>query len=318
MKAKRRHELQTNYLADLMGRGIERLKQYQHYWPVVVIGAAVVLAPPVWSMWNVLTKPSPATAWLELARATDAENFGLEDDYWEAVKSKLRIVVDKYQGTDAALWAQLDLADVYCLRESGTFDLDKAQELYNEVMNVPEASPLMIRRAALAEAKCWELKGDLAKAIERYREIAETNPGKDFAEEAAKRAEELEQPGAAKFYEWLAQYKPPVSSPAQPGTSLSRALDGEGTETNQSPDSESGKKEKTDKPEQTKDDQTPSASTKKSEAAADPEGAQTKSQEKSQSQSETTTPEEKRSDGASSRPKSDESSEPKSKPSQGN
>jgi hypothetical protein len=76
----------------------------------------------------------------------------------------------------------------------------------------------MIRRAALPEAMCWELLGERDKAIDAYKRAADkyATSHPDMAKEAASRASDLEQPAAADFYKWLAEYKPPVAKPLTP------------------------------------------------------------------------------------------------------
>jgi hypothetical protein len=118
----------------------------------------------------------------------------------------------------------LDLADQLCFdgrekmpldREIAVTYLKEAQQTYAEVLHDPKARPEMIRRAALAEPKCWELMGDRERAIASYKEVADRYRTilPEVCADAAKRAEELEQPEAADFYKWLAEYKP---SPAPP------------------------------------------------------------------------------------------------------
>ena len=236
MKSKRRHDLQTNALAALLGRWIQR---YQSYLPVVGIGGAVVVVLVIaMSVRSGLARRSGGRAWRDFYLAASAA--GAFD--MEAVKDRLNAVVDDNPGTDVALWAKLDLADTYCFdgrlklsgdRGEAMRQLGYAQDLYNKVLASPQATDLMFRRAALAEAKCWEFRGDPKTAIEHYNQIAQTAREKyddtDLAKEADQRAEQLQRPGAAEFYLWLAQYKPPADSSTDlPDSSLTPPADQQG------------------------------------------------------------------------------------------
>ena len=141
--------------------------------------------------------------------------------------NKLKQLAEKYPNTDIALWTRLDLADHLCAegktkletdREIGMTRLLEAEKTYVLVLENPRVLPEMIRRGAVAHAKCWELMGDRVKAIEAYqlvsKKYAKSHP--ETAKEAASLASELEQPAAADFYRWLAEYKPTSSTPLSP------------------------------------------------------------------------------------------------------
>jgi tetratricopeptide (TPR) repeat protein len=212
MKAERRHELQTNELADFLVHGYEKHRQQLPtiLWGVVAI-VAVVMAL---TMWSSSRGNSQAQAWLEFDQVRYAEAKGRP--------KRLKELIERYPSSEVALWARLDLADQLCFdgREKMPLDRDiaqtylkEAQQNYAGVMDNASARPEMIRRAVLAEAKCWELLGDRDKAITRYKAAAEKykNIIPEVAATAAKSATELDQPAAADFYKWLADYKVPTA-----------------------------------------------------------------------------------------------------------
>jgi hypothetical protein len=212
MKAERRHELQTNDLADLLTHGFEKHRQHlpTALWGVVAV-VAVIMAL---TLWNSRRGSSQLQAWEEFdhIRYTDGK----------ARPKHLKELIERYPNTEVAIWTQLDLADQLCSdgrekmpieRETANTYLKEAQQNYAAVLQNPSARPEMIRRAALAEAKCWELIGDREKAIASYQKIAEKYKSMlpDLAATAKQHASDLSQPEAADFYKWLAEYKAPMA-----------------------------------------------------------------------------------------------------------
>ena len=231
MKADRRHELQTNELASLLTQGLER---YRSYLPTAGAAAiAVLIAVVAVGFWRSSRSSSVANAWQEYYMAANAADMN-------QVTDRLRELTAKYPDTEVYLWARLDLADAYCFegkrkldidRENGAARLREAAAIYGEVAHSPRARPEMIRRSALAEAKCLELIGEREKAIETYKKVARDHAAAhpEMANEAASRASDLEQSEAADFYKWLSEYKP-ASKAADASTGESLLPPAEGSE----------------------------------------------------------------------------------------
>jgi hypothetical protein len=219
MKSNRRHELQTNELANWIGRQYAR---HQGNLPTILWGVLAVVALIVLlGVWTSRNSRSVAGAW------EDYYEIGTADP--KVRQKRLRELAEKYEGNEIALWARLDLADQLCYdgrakmdfeRDIGKANLREAQQNYALVLKNPKALSEMKRRAAIAEGKCWEILGEREKAIETYRSVAKqfATTYADVAAEAASRASELEQPEAADFYKWLADYTPPTGRlPELPG-----------------------------------------------------------------------------------------------------
>jgi hypothetical protein len=214
MKSDRRHELQTNELANWIGRQYER---HQGQLPTILWGAlAVVAVIVVIGVWGSRSSTSVASAWEEFYQIGNLDQ--------KVRPKRLKELAEKFPNTEIALWARLDLADQLCYDGHAKLDIDRAiaatqlneaQQLYALILKSPKAIPEMKRRAALAEAKCWELLGDREQAIESYRAVAKqfATSYPELSQDAASRASELEQPEAADFYKWLAEYEPPASRP---------------------------------------------------------------------------------------------------------
>jgi hypothetical protein len=213
MKSDRRHELQTNELANWLGRQYER---HQGHLPAILWGVLAVVAVVVLvGLWGSRGSTSVSDAW---------EEYQIGNIDPKGTPKRLKDLAEKYPNMDIALWARLDYADQLCYDGHAKLDIDRtiattylrdAQKNYELILQSPKALPEMIRRAALAEAKCWELLGKRDKAIESYKSAAKrfATSYPELSQDAASRASDLEQPEAADFYQWLASYEPPASKP---------------------------------------------------------------------------------------------------------
>jgi len=217
MKSERRHELQTNELANWLARQYER---HRGQMPTIAWGVlAVVAVGLAISLWTSKEQNSSVGAWEEF------NSIGAVDP--KARPKRLKELAERFPDSDVALWAKLDLADQLCFDGRTKLDVDReiattyfreAQQTYAAVLQHPKAKPEMLRRAALAEGKCFEVIGEREKAIESYKSVAKKFSGTmpELAKDAAGRASDLEQSDAADFYKWLAKYQPPAAKPFSP------------------------------------------------------------------------------------------------------
>src|SRR5262245_24210486 len=100
MKAERRHELQTNELADFLSHGIER---YRDHLPNLLWGAVALVAVLVAvSLWSSRRGSTQAQAWEELDQIRYMDS--------KIRPKRLKELAERYPNSDIALWARLDLA----------------------------------------------------------------------------------------------------------------------------------------------------------------------------------------------------------------
>jgi tetratricopeptide (TPR) repeat protein len=119
----------------------------------------------------------------------------------EVVKSPniiqaLKDVKEKYKGTQAALQASLLLLDYYFTKK----DYQNMQKLIDEL---EKGYPKSIKGIILyGKAKTFEVKGELAKALETYKEISKKQPELNFLVylDIARTAEKLGKFELAKEY----------------------------------------------------------------------------------------------------------------------
>ena len=213
MRTERRHELQTNELADYLGKWIERVKPYRNLClgmvvaVVVIVGAIMIL--------NTQAAQREKDAWPEYFRATTGTAVDLE---------ALSRIADDHPGTQAEQWSTVSWADARLQsgvdglvidRAQSTKNLQSAVDAYRRLQQA-NVSELIHQRATLGLARAYESLGELDKARKEYRQV--TGAFQAFAQQ---RAKELELGEAKEFYDWFASAEratPSLDSlPGNPG-----------------------------------------------------------------------------------------------------
>ncbi len=215
MKTERRHELQTNVLADSLAHWIERAKPYSRAALAVVI--ALVALVFVWGYQSAQAVRRQSEGWSE---------------YYDAMmtrdpRERLGDIVERYAGTSVAHWSRAVLADMQLASGTdGLFSdragarelLQTALENYHAILRESD-DPMLQQRATFGLARAREgLAKDLAKAREEYRSIATKWPDSPYAAPAEARAKDLDRLATKTFYDWFAKYEPPRPMSREPGT----------------------------------------------------------------------------------------------------
>lgn len=218
MKTERRHELQTNQLADWMGHRFESLVPHTK-----TILAAVILATAVLIVAMVVMsdrRAANASAWTEFQVA-----YGSRDS------EALADVAKMHEGSEIALWAKLAQADVrlshgvaalYSNPDDATSALADARKAYLEVVNGSGSLPEMHQQALFGLAQTHEASSNLEGAKEYYQKVVDKFPDSGVGKESASRLEALKNPEVAKWIAWFSRQKPrpstqPNSLPNLPG-----------------------------------------------------------------------------------------------------
>ncbi len=207
MKTERRHELQTNELANWLAGWIETIAPY---WKLTV-GACLLLC----AVWFAVTfvrnsqEKKRALAWSDLFQQYE-RGVDLEE---------LAKVHQRHADAEAGLWALQTAADVRLAqgnqqlfqdRKQATAELDEARDTYQSVVDQAK-DPLLKRRALFGLAQTLESLNDFGTAEQRYREVAETWPATAVGELAQKRLEVLQRPSTQGWYDWFAKQEPVAS-----------------------------------------------------------------------------------------------------------
>ena len=219
MKTERRHELQTNELANSLAHFIEAVKPYSR--ALVSAGIALVVLLFAWTYLANQNSYRAEQGWTEYFDALNKRN-PTED---------LEDIATRYTGTSVAEWARLVLADfqtsegtnrLFVQKTDAREELRKAAERYRAVI-LESRDPTVLQHATFGLAHAHEALGtpdSLEEARKEYRSIGEKWPNSAFAAAATARANDLDQLSTKNFYDWLAKYEPPkatMQGPGQPG-----------------------------------------------------------------------------------------------------
>ena len=212
MKSERRHELEQNELADWLGDSVATVKPYVN----VILGAILaVLIAIVGGVW-----------WMQQAQVKSNESW---DAFHTALASgnptELTDMSEDYPGTKAADWARVVVGDMYLSagcnmlftnRADANLELDKAVVFYQQVLDESQQG-VLLDRATYGLARTREAMGELDKAKALYEKVTKTWADGPFAEVAADRLKQLEQPATVAFYEKFEKWDPKPAFTDQPG-----------------------------------------------------------------------------------------------------
>ena len=233
MKNKRRHDLQTNELADWIGRYVEKVRPY-----IKTISAVIVLVVVVFLIATVINYRQSAKAASAWSSYIDAQATR-EAEQLEGVNAK-------HPGTAAAMWAMQragDLyfsqasRDIYIDRDDAKKNLESARDAYEKVVgstNNELKLKATIGLAKVHESLCATVPREqiatLEKAREYYQKVLElcketdSTAFKSVAEQrlsyVKEELEHLDKDTSKSFYHWFARQKPKV-----PGIDPLKGLD---------------------------------------------------------------------------------------------
>jgi hypothetical protein len=222
MKAGHRQELQTNLLADRMGRLLQSMKTPRDTrtrvgWAFAIL---IIVSVVVWQIYASATQSDHSELWLRLDAA-------IHDSHRGATERELAIVIQDGRGTFAARAARFDQARLKFEEGLSPFSafqraesakaINEARQIYEELIGQCADQPILAQEAMMGVAKADEsligiaapidIKKDLNKALASYKRLAERYPQSPLGEEAQKRVSELEakKPEVERFYAELAE-----------------------------------------------------------------------------------------------------------------
>ncbi len=212
MKTDRRHELQTNVLADWIGK---HLGQVQGHSKTILALVLLVIAAGVAGTFLVQDQAARSQAgWNQFFQA-----FGERDP------EALEIVASANQGTTAGVWAHLaeadlklaeGIGDLYTNRDNAKRNLAEAERNYLVVEKVPES--ILRQRAWFGLGQVYESMANIEKAKEYYGKLASSSATSGLGKEAQRRTDALSDTSTEKWYNWFANQTPrPPAIPGMPG-----------------------------------------------------------------------------------------------------
>jgi hypothetical protein len=217
MKAEHRRELNTNALADRMGRLVQGMKETPQGGSAVIwiVGIVAVVTLVTWFFASGAT--SWSQYWIQLDTAKEPADFA---KIAEASQGTMPARAARFQV--ARLQLRDGLRNMYApeRRTLAIQSIEEARRAFTELAAECKGDPLLVQEALLGAAQAEEaligvpLKDDPAKSsgnldrvLELYHEIADGYPASYFAQVADKRLHELENDKAAveSFYNNLSK-----------------------------------------------------------------------------------------------------------------
>lgn len=215
MKSERRHELQTNELADWVGNYVEVCRPYLKTATAVVLAvAAIGLAYAIVSQRQEAAAGLSWEAYFKAVWQRDQKEAGTE----------LQRLAEREKGTLPGLWAleteaDLDLESgvqkLFRDRDEAMRDLDRAIEHYRAVEKQAAPYPELLARCRYGLAQALEAQGELSEARSKYEEVAKANANSALGKMAERRLKGIKGDHMADFYTWFAKQTPPP--PGKPG-----------------------------------------------------------------------------------------------------
>jgi hypothetical protein len=221
MKAEHRKELQTNVLADHLGRMMTSLKSGSRSTALIFwISAAVLIAlVVVIVVMKNRSERSRSALWTQLDVATSTGNLSDLEQVAEKNPGTVQARTAQFQRARLLLEQGLNLLGSEQRREEAIKNIDEARSLYASLVDQCRDAPLLQQEALMGQAKAEESLigipgedsspsgGTVERALELYQQLARDYPGSFQGKAAARRAEELSKNGEAirRFYTELNQ-----------------------------------------------------------------------------------------------------------------
>ncbi|HBJ35405.1 MAG TPA: hypothetical protein DDZ51_11770 [Planctomycetaceae bacterium] len=213
MNSERRHELQQNALADMLGGQIKKIEPYSK---LIAVGVAIaVFAGLAFGFYRSAVTGTRSDATLELL-----QNSGSSDP------EALAAVGDRYADTGAGALAKLLQADVLLAtgvsglfndREAAQGQLDEALKQYRLVAETSKDN-LLRSRANFGVARTFESKGEIEKAVSAYNRVIEIGESDAIATAARNRIDHLKSPLTTDFFAWFDKQDFTPPDPTAPPT----------------------------------------------------------------------------------------------------
>jgi tetratricopeptide (TPR) repeat protein len=200
MKAEHRKELQTNALADRIGRFFKGLRSTasSNGIAILVVVLVVVILFGVYRYFSWSASRARSEVWVKLDRATTEELAGKTDQSME----QLEKVVKNNPGSKAALMARFQIAQINLMNRGINLlpqpgrsaealkNLDRAEEEYEKLVKECKDDATWEPKALLALAKIAKTRAvkdvkNLDRALELYKKLGDKYGDTAAGQEAA-------------------------------------------------------------------------------------------------------------------------------------
>jgi len=190
MKSQHRKELQSNALADRMGRLIESAKAGPNQTMLIVGGVILVILVLIvgWRYYSKVSSQNRSSLWLKVEEASDVEELEkIAKDSPNTVPgrvARLQWARSLYRQGIEKLFSVTD-------RDKAKENLEEARKLYDQLAKELTHSPVMVQEAMMGSAKARESLGDTEGATSAYEKLAKDFPKSALGKEAEERAKQL-------------------------------------------------------------------------------------------------------------------------------
>ena len=212
MKTQRRHELQTNTLADQIGVYLQRIRPYQKQ---ILYGAVTLLVLVV--------------AVLYISGQQQARAGVSWQDYFAAMVEQRPEALDEvarlHSGSPAALWARQAAGDMklmtganllYQDRKAAVKNLREAEQDFSAVEQAAAAYPMLLQRARYGLAQTYESLCEVEKARDYFQKVASAAPNSALGQLAQRRLDQLAGRDAERWFAWFEKQEPKPPAGALP------------------------------------------------------------------------------------------------------
>jgi hypothetical protein len=210
MKSDRRHELQTNELADWLGQRIDELRPHAGAITLGIVAVVTLFIGGVWYFSG--SSRGSARVWSDFFSAFNTR---------EPAKALEKLAAE-HIGTKPALWAlqatgdmslSQGAAQLFSDRAEAQKLLQKAETAYKQVEAAATGDPLLQARARLGLAKVYESLCKPEDARKYYELVAETQKGTPLGELAAADVKRLKDERQLALLAWFAEQTPKKPAP---------------------------------------------------------------------------------------------------------
>ena len=174
MKAQHRKELQTNVLADSLGRFLKSFKSgsNNNLYTVVLVGLLAVGLYLAYNHFRRTSTDKEATAWMALDGATTETDLKkVADQNGDTIQGRLarlgRVRMLQRQG-EGKLFSEG--------HKKALEDLEEARGLYDKLAGELRDTPVLAQEALLGSAKANECLGKFDQAREKYQALVKDYP----------------------------------------------------------------------------------------------------------------------------------------------
>jgi hypothetical protein len=196
MKAEHRKELQTNALADHLGRFIQNIGTNPGPLAWYLLGAVVLVIALYygWRYFSTTSAKGRSTQWVLLDEATNTDDLNriIQDHPGSSAARTARFLKARklMQEGQSQLYYPLG-------RTQALANIDEAGQLYQKLVDESKDMPVLAQEALMGTATAHVIKGEYDQAIAAYKDLAKRYPKSFQGEQAEKLAKQLEDNGSA-------------------------------------------------------------------------------------------------------------------------